>query len=360
MPNATLWDLKRHTAAKHEILRAYLSAWFPILGSAHGRVIFVDGFAGPGEYAGGEPGSPLVALEAASLHAHRLADRELMFLFIEEDADRHRHLDGLISAREAAGDIPENFYYRTIHGSFADVVGRVVGSLRRNQLAPAFVMIDPFGVKGIPYELIRDLASYPRTELLISFMYEPIARFMATAEFESHLDALFGRPDWRAARRMDDSRQKSAYLHDLFMDQIKFAGMDYVRSFRMLDEGGRTEYFLFFATHNIKGLDVMKDAMWSVDPSGTYRFSDVTDPDQLVMFQLDPDYGQLRSAVQGRFSGQTVSIQEIEHFVIADTPFRKSHLRKNALDILDDEGHIHVTGRKKRHTYPEGTLVTFP
>lgn len=57
-PDSTQWRLEPHTAAKHEILRRYMNAWFPILGSYHGRVVFLDGFAGPGIYADGEPGSP--------------------------------------------------------------------------------------------------------------------------------------------------------------------------------------------------------------------------------------------------------------------------------------------------------------
>ena len=265
MSHHVLWELKRHTGAKHQILRAYLSAWFPILGSAHGRVIFVDGFAGPGEYTDGEPGSPLVAIEAASVHQGRLSHRELMFLFIEEDAERHEHLEGVIAAKQAAGEIPTNFHYRALHGSFAEVVGGVLNSLGRNRLDPAFVMIDPFGVKGIPYELIQRLAGYPQTELLISFMYESIARFLSTTEFEQHLDSLFGCPEWRQALSISDPARKATYLHDLFRQQLEAAGMDHVRSFKMIDEGGRTEYFLFFATHHVKGLEVMKDAMWSLE-----------------------------------------------------------------------------------------------
>ena len=29
----TVWQIEEHTKAKHEILRRYLSAWFPILAS---------------------------------------------------------------------------------------------------------------------------------------------------------------------------------------------------------------------------------------------------------------------------------------------------------------------------------------
>lgn len=32
IPKETIWEIEPHTQAKHEILRRYLSAWFPILG----------------------------------------------------------------------------------------------------------------------------------------------------------------------------------------------------------------------------------------------------------------------------------------------------------------------------------------
>lgn len=59
-PTTILWPLDPHSKAKHSVLRNYLDAWLPILGSGSERILFVDGFAGPGEYEGGEEGSPLV------------------------------------------------------------------------------------------------------------------------------------------------------------------------------------------------------------------------------------------------------------------------------------------------------------
>jgi hypothetical protein len=44
------WPLDPHTLAKHEILRRYLYAWFPIMSCYNGRLVFLDGFAGPGAY----------------------------------------------------------------------------------------------------------------------------------------------------------------------------------------------------------------------------------------------------------------------------------------------------------------------
>ena len=73
MVEKAVWPMEQHTRAKHEILRRYLGAWFPILagGGFNPRLVFLDGFAGPGVYSSGEPGSPLIAIETLVDHPHQ-------------------------------------------------------------------------------------------------------------------------------------------------------------------------------------------------------------------------------------------------------------------------------------------------
>ena len=82
----TIWNIEPHTAAKHKILRKYLDAWFPILAKGNKKLVYLDGFSGPGRYTGGELGSPLVALQSALTHREKL-NSELEFIFIEERPD---------------------------------------------------------------------------------------------------------------------------------------------------------------------------------------------------------------------------------------------------------------------------------
>ena len=84
----TIWSKDPHTDAKHRILEEYLKAWFPILSRHNKRVIYIDGFAGPGIYEKGENGSPIIALECLINHSQKLCERstEFVFLFIESDA----------------------------------------------------------------------------------------------------------------------------------------------------------------------------------------------------------------------------------------------------------------------------------
>ena len=71
VPKTTLWKRSPHTEGKHLVLEHYLNAWFAILGrdTLARRILFVDGFAGPGRYEGGEEGSPVVAMRVLAEHS---------------------------------------------------------------------------------------------------------------------------------------------------------------------------------------------------------------------------------------------------------------------------------------------------
>ncbi|MXW25862.1 MAG: three-Cys-motif partner protein TcmP [Dehalococcoidia bacterium] len=361
MPETTVWPLEPHTAAKHSILRRYLQGYYPKMASAQRRLVFVDGFAGPGEYVGGKPGSPVIALDTLTGHNQfpRWSDTEFLFLFIEEDAARFELLSSTLAARED----PANVRVATRCGSFQEHMTDVLDRLGTNRLAPAFVMVDPFGVKGLPLDLLRRLAKFPKTELLVSFMYESISRWHSQPNYEVALDELFGRPDWRDAEGLE-GEEKKAFLSGLYATQLQGIGMDYVRLFEMGDAGNRTEYFLAFGTHSHHGLRVMKNAMWTVDRTGGVKFSDFTapDPGQGVLFEPEPNYPQLRALLHPKFAGEgQVPIEEIDCFVLTETAFLEKH-GKTVLREDEAAGSVKIhrpSGRRKNYLN-EGTVVTFP
>src|SRR5215831_14874407 len=94
-PAEAIWPLEPHTLAKHEILRRYLAAWFPIMSKWNSRLIFFDGFAGPGIYRDDEIGSPLIALQVLIEHSYFPSfgnGTDYMFLFCESDPARFNSL----------------------------------------------------------------------------------------------------------------------------------------------------------------------------------------------------------------------------------------------------------------------------
>jgi three-Cys-motif partner protein len=358
----TVWDLELHTAAKHAILRRYLQAWIPILSSVHGRVVYIDGFAGPGVYSRGEDGSPVIALKAALEHSSRMRG-EITFLFIELDHQRKLSLERVVGAMS----LPSNFRVTIHEGKCDETIGGLLDDLDRSggRLAPTFAFLDPFGFSHTPFSLVKRLMGHPRCEVLITFMYEEINRFLTQEQMPQHFDSLFGCPAWAGARDLPSSGQRMAFLRDLYRQQLeKEAGVTFVRSFEMLNRDNRTDYFLFFGTKSIDGLKKMKEAMWKVDEGGTFQFSDATDPAQNVLFEAGPDVADLRAKLIAAFHDKSVSIEALEEFVLANTPYRETHLRKPILVPMEKAippgiAVISAPSKRKRGQFPPGTVIKF-
>ena len=284
---------------------------------------------------------------------------ELLFIFVERDRDRFEHLQGLLERINKT----ENVKFRAVRGEFADHLGDILDRIEGEEksLAPSLIMVDPFGFTGMPFRLVARAASQPRSEFLISFMYESIVRWRNHPDHEHTFDTLFGCPDWRRADDLTSPGERKAFLLDLYLSQLRSCGMQYVRSFEMLDSGNRTEYFLVFATHSIEGLKAMKAAMWKVDPTGRYQFSDATVSSQLTLFATEPDYGQLKAMLVARFAGQPVSIDAVEEFVVSETAFRESHYKRQILAAMERAGELTVvkSSRQMARTYPRGTVIKF-
>lgn len=359
-PKDTIWAIEPHTLAKHEILRRYLAAWFPILATYNNRVVYIDGFCGPGRYTGGEAGSPLIALNEANQHQTRLQSNKLEFLFMDERSDRITHLNQELGTII----IPANYTVRAITGEFAVEFRRLLDNLDTNgmQLAPTFAFIDPFGFKGLPFELVKRLLKNPKTEVFISVMVDSINRFLEhpSDQIRQHIVELFGTSEaLEIANRSNDRDKELRFLYQKQLSQCA----RFVRYFEMRNANGRVIYYLFFASNHPLGHVKMKEAFWRVDRSSGFCFSDETDPNQLVLFEID-ETPKLALQLKQQFCGQKVVVAQLKEFTENQTPFLARHMRE-ALDALEKEKSIEVAmlkkdGKKRRKgTFPDDVIITF-
>lgn len=337
-----------------------MQAWLPIMARSNDRVLFVDAFAGPGEYKGGEPGSPVIALRTFRRHgAFDQLNGRVMFKFIEKEEDRINHLGNVL---EVQGFLPSD-YIDLYHSTFDQTVGNVLDQIDRHNavLAPSFVMIDPFGFSDTPMELIGRILGNRKSEVYISFMYRDINRFLGAPNRDSTFDALFGCPDWREVDSIRDAQDKKNLLHDLYREQLRRNGAGYVLHFELY-ENREHIYSIFFGTNDLKGCDEMKKAIWDVMPLGNFRFRGATIGQGTLEGGL-VDHSELQNALRQQFSSdEWVSIQTIEEFVMSDrTGFHSAHLRQNALVPMEERGELEVkdSTRARARTYPETTELRF-
>ena len=358
-PEPTTWDIETHTAAKHTVLRTYLDAWFPIMSSWNGRLVYLDGFAGPGRYNGGEPGSPIIALECAKSHKAKLS-KEISFFFIEVMRRRADHLEAEVKKL----DCPDSFKTEVKCGEFAPTMTAELDELAKKglKIAPTFALVDPFGFAGIPYSLVKRLLDNPSCELFVSFMVDSINRWLEHPkdEVRGHIREAFGSDEPFDAV---DQPNRVEVLTEIYRERLRKIAR-FVRSFELRDKNDRVVYHLFFASNNAKGHEKMKEAMWKVAPLGDFSFSDATDPQQQVFF-LKAYQDILKADLLARFAKRkNILVAAVQLYVIDDTAFLPKHMRE-VLKLLEAECKITVAEKKSdskpriKGTHPPHAYITF-
>jgi len=359
-PKKTVWALDPHTVGKHLVLEGYLKAWLPIISRFNKRILFIDGFAGPGLYEHGEYGSPLIALNTFKDHSNlRHGNFEIIFYFIEKDEGRNQTLTGLINDLKPnlPGEFNVHIEQGDFNGSMTDALNEIDN--QNKQLAPCFAMIDPFGVSDTPMSIIERILNNDKSEVYISLMYEWINRFKEHENFERYLDELFGCNDWRDGIDIADSMDRKDFMFNLYKSQLKKAGAKYVVHFELY-EGNRLVYAIFFGTKHLKGCDLMKQAIWKIDPFGDFSFHG-TRSSQVELGLEFNDFSSLVNSLQDKFRGLGwIDIDTIIDFVKSDeSDFHSGQLKSKALQVMEKEELLDILAgsRKRKMSYPAGTKL---
>ena len=350
-----------HTAAKHLLLKRYLDRWFPILGKYNQRINYIDGFAGPGEYEGGELGSPLLAIEAAKYHVEHgtLAPNvEINFGFVEANPNYARHLQGKLDALTR----PPQFKVEVIQGEFASVIGGILAGLQKEGklLAPTFAFVDPFGFSGIPFDLMARILANPKCEVFVNIMIEFVNRFLEHPNDKvlAHFPSTFGTNDVLSIPGQSGDRIKS--ILSLYRRQLE-SKAKFVGRFDMHGRKDQKTYSLFFASNSPKGFEKMKEAMWSVDKAEGGKFSDFEPgaAEQTTLFR----FAALWYEMLDRFRGKKVPMADLERFVIEETDYLPKHARSVLKEKEGAEIGVEVVRGQKRRKgdFPVGKVViVFP
>lgn len=359
-PNQSVWKIEPHTRAKHELLRHYLGAWFPILASRERRIIFLDGFAGPGIYGDGEPGSPIIALETLLSHNafSSYSGCEFVFHFIEKDAARFETLQ---TELQKFDPLPSNVRVVEHLDEFQDVIEEIASSLSENKqrLAPTLAFVDPFGLSGVPMERIATFLDSPKCELFLILMVDHLNRFLSTQHMRSSRDSLFGTNDFSNVEAAP-AGERIPLLVDLYKGQLrKVANFRHALDFEMKRANGKVAYYVVYATRSLTGVEKFKDATWTVDPSTGSSFSDRNWNQGSLLTGSHVELSELQQRLSEEFGGQDVSIERLEEFTLVDTPFRKPDLR-SALKSMEGSRRI-IANRPagSRRGFKKGTQIRF-
>jgi three-Cys-motif partner protein len=370
----TTWAADPHTLAKHAILQRYLHAWLPILtrqtsalarqyrNAERREILFIDGFAGPGEYTNGKEGSPVIALKAALDHAIPFPIPVRM-MFIEERQDRFEHLKKVLAPHLARANQSSNI--RAVEprpGDCDSVLNALLDDYGRKGISfgPALAFLDQFGYGAVSMDLISRILKFGQCEVFSYLDYKDMNRWITDPTKAAAFTRAYGGQDWQGAVILPE-HERRRFLLDKYKAALKDSkrgNAAYVTSFSMFDKDGRPLYWLVFCTNNLRGLEEMKKAMWAVDRTGEFRFSDEDDSRQLRLFDESYNDSWLAEELATRLAGRTMSAAEVKEFVLTETP---CYLFKTALKSLEVEKQKRVSvfkapPKRKPGTYPDEQL----
>eukprot|EP00112_Aurelia_sp_Birch-Aquarium-sp1_P010567 Seg2252.3 transcript_id=Seg2252.3/GoldUCD/mRNA.D3Y31 product="hypothetical protein" protein_id=Seg2252.3/GoldUCD/D3Y31 len=359
------WKEHEHSNAKRVILRKYLQAYIPVIGSKNETINITDFFAGPGEYFGQvengakklgnemnvdekpkmtlppkEKGSPMIALHAAKGYfEEQIRRREsedlsasgtvthIRLFYGEAREDRIHSLQQRVQTTLRQQDSNWEILYENTdmllaaNGGFTIEIIYVeckfenfpVDSIPEDE--PTFAFIDPFGYKAIPFDLIQQLCSKRRMEVFINLMVQPlqrgIGRAMQLDSLSESITAALGTDEWKMIASED--KITGDQLAHIYTNQLKKkAGMRFTLDFIMRNISNVRLYHLIFATNHIMGVRCMKEAMNRVTQDEVeLSFSSFLVNKQLkeVSWSNEQDNAKAARMIYQNFKGKTVYVR---------------------------------------------------
>jgi three-Cys-motif partner protein len=346
------WIFTEHAGVKHEIQRRYLGAWLAILGAMNPLLLF-DGFAGRGHYVGGEPGSPLIFWDRAVEAVQRGRPREVEIDCVEANESNFREL----SATIADLDHPD-VSIRAHHGEFAmEALAKVASLLALPWVPPVFWTADPYGFRGVPLDVIKEVMSLPRSEVMITFMVRDMRRFLGEPSHEPALKELFGGDVWRDCLKLSPGEDREQKLLLTYSDLIRRDVARFATPFRVFeDDRAQTLYYLIHLTNEPLGMRKMKEAMVKQSSDMTFWPLTVRAPDQIALDVEEPEpYPSLQGYLLDAYLGRSLLFEDLLNEDYPLGVWVESHYRA-ALGAMAKVGRVDVD-RSSRGT-PSGRQAT--
>ena len=322
--------------------------------SAQEHLLVVEGFAGPGIYGRGEPGSPVVAIKTVLEHSQKLPI-PIKFLFVEKDPERFKSLENVISQHRAtamqSGRVSE---IQVRAGNCETILTECLDCYAKQNkpVGPAFFFLDQFGYSDVSMRLVTRIMGLPVCEVFTYLNWGHMSRFLTDPTKWGAITTAYGGEEWKRALDLPPDKRAAVMLETYKLALRGKASARYVWHFAMCDNDGKLIYWLFFCTNSIDGLRYMKRAMLRVDDTGCFRFSDRDNPEQGCLFH-ECDDSILAEELHRRLVGSTASVTAVEKLVLTETA---NVNYKTALKILEKAGKLEMLDpppRRRAGTFPD-------
>lgn len=250
---------------KDEVLGNYMSPYMAKVNKLGQPILLIDGYAGPGVFDDGKPGSPLIMCEAAE----KFAKGNYRAIFVNKKKQHHLKLTSILLRAGWASTI-------TIHGDSTKILQALPMALGNQTV---FLYLDPFGPTGCEFSLLEPFLQRGKqasTEIIL-MMHMPIIHRLAARRqvqegkweqqritaYHARLTKVFGGDYWKEMMWDENlnAQERERKLIDAYSARLKqylpYTGYCPVQE----QEDTRIKYFIVFVSRHTHTLLLMNDIM---------------------------------------------------------------------------------------------------
>jgi three-Cys-motif partner protein len=358
---------------KSQIVESYFWKWAKVMihrVKPFGKKIgYLDFFCGPGKYDDDSISTPLLILKAA-VNNPDMAEM-LVSVFNDKDPDNVEKLKAEVLQMEGFEKLKHKPTF------MKNIVGNeIVEELKKVELVPSLIFIDPCGYKGLSLDLIASVIKDWGCDCIFFFNYNRINAAINNPVMETNVKAIFGDETLeylRTKTKKLNPDQREKLLLETFTSELKKVKGDYSISFKFYSEdGSKTSHFIFFVSKHPLAYSLMKQTMAdNCDTRGavpTYEYNPmaVVRSSQTTLFGDDNfEILKLADNLVDLYKGKTMTRKQIYEGHHIDKPYIENNY-KEALLILEQNGKV-ITNPpfEKRRKYQgkptlgENVILTF-
>ncbi len=408
-PDAPPPVIQQHSVAKHDILRAYVSAYIRTLVSNPNRdefrLVLIDGFAGGGLYRHATTGvqvfgSPFIMLDAAreaeaviNTNRRKQVKLDIDYYFIEKSRCAATYLRQALTQFGHGHRIEKDIFL--LNSDFESAADRLIEQVRRKMpKAPrAIFLLDQYGYSEVPTERIaKIIQSLAGSEVILTFAVDALLTYFSEhSKVTKGLLRKIGIPEVLRGRSFDDIKKSDEHWRlfvqaCLYQELVERCHAKYYTLFFIRSVQGHGDYWLIHFSQRARARDVMTRIHWEhnnhfihyggpgLDMFNVLGYVSKND-DRLTghqpsLFQFDADAKQLStnqlvSQIASRIYDDSDGVVFAELFATTcNLSPASADIYKDAIDILRLHKDVEVisatTGKRTRARVQDGDRIVAP
>jgi three-Cys-motif partner protein len=361
------------SSIKAILVTSYFGAWANVIKRGWDSSLpigYIDLFCGPGVYQDGNESVPIKLIR--SILADEELSRRMILAFNDESPENIESLKKAIKAVDVYGKLNGRikFSNQTVDNDFYK-------KIKSNSNIPILSFIDPFGYKGITRSLISTLIQNNGSDCIFFFNYSRINMALSSnTKFDIYLSNIFGEDRMEELKKVlpyHSPQDREPIVIGALTEALKETRATSILPFKFYNNAiKRTSHYIIFVSKHQLACKIMKNIMYNISAKDTdgialfelhdqINFGD--DNQQIPIFNTP--FQALCDELVKNNKGKTILVKDLckQYDINYNNRFVGKNV-KHALNCLEDQGGIVVTGRKRRpakgkKTMPDTASVTF-